>query len=65
VFPRSKRDTSMTCSRCGHPITKGQRYASDPCCGAPDCEHLTAVSHYQCMPVALQIIEDDYEATYA
>jgi len=41
------------CSRCGEPGAT----IPDPCCGAPDCDGLTNVSHLECMPLALQRIE--------
>lgn len=45
------------CSRCGEPDAT----ISDPCCSAPDCEMLTAVSHYACLPPALQREEDEWQ----
>lgn len=49
----------MTCSRCGFPIQEGERYEADPCCSAPDCDSLTAVSHYRCLPAVFQAIADE------
>lgn len=47
------------CSRCGQPASG--RMEPDPCCNAPDCEHLTAESHYSCLPRAFQIEADEWE----
>ena len=49
----------MKCSRCLKAILKGERWADDPCCGAPDCEGLTDRSHYACLPRRLQEMEDE------
>ena len=49
------------CSRCRKEIKPGERSVPDPCCAAPDCENLTDVSHYDCLPVTLQDLEDEYE----
>lgn len=51
----------MKCARCFQPITENERWVDDPCCGAPDCEGLADVSHYDCLPYGLQVIEDEYE----
>lgn len=50
------------CSRCRNPIAPGERWAPDPCCSAPDCPDLNAVSHYRCLPRVFQIMEDEMEA---
>jgi predicted nucleic acid-binding Zn-ribbon protein len=47
------------CVRCGHPFKPGDRIIVDPCCGAPDCDRLADESHYECLPVALQRLEDE------
>lgn len=47
------------CSRCYKPIRNDERVVSDPHCGAPDCDGLNDESHYDCLPVALQRIEDE------
>lgn len=49
------------CSRCRKEIKPGERSVPDPCCAAPDCENLTDVSHYDCLPVTLQELEDDWD----
>lgn len=51
----------MKCARCSKEIKDNERWVSDPCCGAPDCESLSDVSHYACLPYGLQVIEDEYE----
>jgi hypothetical protein len=47
------------CARCFKPIEAGQRSVVDPCCGAPDCDTLADVSHFECLPVALKRVEDE------
>lgn len=44
----------MQCCRCGGLGAT----VPDPCCGAPDCEHVTDYSHYECLPPARQREED-------
>lgn len=51
----------MHCARCFQPIIEGERWVTDPCCGAPDCGGLADVSHYACLPYGLQRIEDEFE----
>jgi uncharacterized protein (DUF983 family) len=47
------------CSRCGKGLLPGHRLVADPCCGAPDCDRRDAVSHFECLPAALQLLEID------
>jgi hypothetical protein len=49
------------CARCLKEILPDERSVSDPCCGADDCEGLSDVSHYDCLPYGLQRIEDEFE----
>jgi len=51
----------MKCARCFQPILAGEDAVSDPCCDAPDCENSLDWSHYACLPLSLQIIEDDFQ----
>lgn len=54
----------MNCSRCGQRFESDERQILDPCCSAPDCENLTAVSHYACLPYAFQKMEDEMVGDY-
>lgn len=36
----------MFCWKCGKPGAE----VPDPCCGAPDCDHLTDWAHFECLP---------------
>jgi hypothetical protein len=47
------------CARCNKPIAKGQETVPDPCCAAPDCENTTDISHFECLPRYLQLLEMD------
>lgn len=45
------------CSRCGKPFAPGEHIVADPCCLAPDCDNVTARSHFDCLPPQLQLEE--------
>jgi hypothetical protein len=51
----------MNCARCYKRLLPTERVVADPCCSAPDCQGLTDQSHYDCLPLPLQQIEDDLE----
>ena len=57
----AERKIMAKCARCDGEIKEGQRYAPDPCCGAPDCDSLGDYSHFDCLPTELKAIEEDYD----
>ena len=52
-------DNACACARCRGIFQPGDRIVSDPCWGAPDCVGLADRSHFDCLPAALQRVEED------